>query len=136
MAEKHGSELQKRDQREVGATAEQIRPGPVFTPAVDIYETQGALTLLADMPGVDPKDLKIDLRDGVLTLSALPEPRPQAKEEVLLQEYEPGGYYRQFTLSDAIDQARIEASLKDGVLRLVLPKVEAVKPRQITVKAG
>ncbi|HEY3354827.1 MAG TPA: Hsp20/alpha crystallin family protein [Polyangia bacterium] len=136
MADKHGSELQKREPREVAQPAEQTRPGPVFTPAVDIFETPNTLTLLADLPGVDPKDLKIDLREGVLTLSALPERQAERKEELLLQEFEPGGYYRQFTLSDAIDQARIEANLKDGVLRLVLPKVEAVKPRQITVKAG
>lgn len=137
MADKHGHEIQKREPREVGApAAEQTRPGPVFSPAVDIFETPNALTLLADMPGVETKDLKIDLREGVLTLTALPERLPETKEEVLLQEFERGGYYRQFTVSDAIDQGRIEASLKDGVLRLVLPKVEAVKPRQITVKTG
>jgi len=129
------TELQKTEPVDV-ATAEQTRPGPVYTPAVDIFETPDALTLLADMPGVQAKNLKIDLRDGMLTLVGVVEPRRSAGVESLLAEVEPGSYYRQFTVSDVIDQNRIEAKLTDGVLRLHLPKVEAVKPRQITVKAG
>jgi HSP20 family molecular chaperone IbpA len=137
MADKRSTEMQQREQRDLTPPAEQTRPGPVFTPAVDIFETQDELTLLADMPGVQPKDLKIDLREGVLTLSALHEPTELPKgEELLLQEFQPGGYFRQFTLSEHIDQHKIEASLQDGVLRLRLPKVEAVKPRQITVKTA
>jgi len=128
-------DIQKAEPAEV-ATAEQTRPGPVYTPAVDIFETPDALTLLADMPGVQAQNLKIDLRDGVLTLAGVVEPRRGAGVEDLFVEVEPGGYYRQFTVSDVIDQSRIEAKLTDGVLRLHLPKVEAVKPRQITVKAG
>jgi HSP20 family molecular chaperone IbpA len=72
----------------------------------------------------------------VLTLSGVVEPRPSTGAEDLFVEVEPGSYYRQFTVSDVIDQSRIEAKLTDGVLRLHLPKVEAVKPRQITVKVG
>jgi len=128
-------ELQKTEPVEV-TKAEQTRPGPVYTPTVDIFETQDALTLLADMPGVNAKNLKIDLRESVLTLSATTELRHSPTEEDLLVEYEPGGYFRQFTLSDAIDQSKIEARLTDGVLRLHLPKVEARKPRQITVKTS
>jgi hypothetical protein len=79
----------------------------------------------------------IDLSLGsVLTLSGVVESKPPAGREALFVEFEPGSYYRQFTLSDVIDQSRIEAKLTDGVLRLHLPKVEEVKPRQITVKAG
>jgi len=136
MADKRSTELQKTDKRELSTPAEQTRPGPVFAPAVDIFESPNALTLVADMPGVTAKNLKIDLRDGILTLSATVDAPLRPQEEVLLREYESGAYFRQFTLSDAIDQAKIEANLKDGVLRLLLPKVEAVKPRQITVKAG
>jgi HSP20 family molecular chaperone IbpA len=137
MADTRSKELQTREKTDLQTpVAEQTRPGPVFTPLVDIYETEQALTLLADLPGVESKDLRIDLREGVLTLAATPElPKPGAEEE-LLREYQPGGYYRQFTVSDAIDQKKIEATLKDGVLKLHLPKVEAVKPRQIQVKAG
>ncbi len=135
MADNKRKDIQKTEPLEV-AKVEQTRPGVVYTPAVDIFETPDALTLLADMPGVKPSNLKIDLREGVLTLAGLVEARPQAGRESLLVELEPGNYYRQFTLSDVIDQSRIEAKLTDGVLRLHLPKVEAVKPRQITVKAG
>jgi len=135
MSDNTRKELQKTEPHEV-AKAEATRPGVVYTPAVDIFETPDALTLLADMPGVRANNLKIDLRDGVLTLSGVVEPRPHAGTESLFVEWEPGSYYRQFTVSDVIDQSRIEAKLTDGVLRLHLPKVEAVKPRQITVKAG
>jgi HSP20 family molecular chaperone IbpA len=128
-------EMQKAEPVDV-ATAEQTRPGRVYTPAVDIFETPDALTLLADMPGVEAKHLKIDLREGVLTLAGLVDAKPRSGAEDLLVELEPGSYYRQFTVSDVIDQSRIEAKLTDGVLRLHLPKVEAVKPRQITVKVG
>jgi len=135
MADNKRKEIQKTEPLEV-AKVEQTRPGVVYTPAVDIFETPDALTLLADMPGVKPTNLRIDLRAGVLTLAGVVEARPQAGRESLFVELEPGNYYRQFTLSDVIDQSRIEAKLTDGVLRLHLPKVEAVKPRQITVKAG
>jgi HSP20 family protein len=128
-------EIQKTEPVEV-AKAEQTRPGPVYTPAVDIFETPDALTLLADMPGVQAKDLKIDLREGVLTLSAPTERSHGPGEEDLLVEFEAGSYFRQFTLSDAIDQGKIEARLTDGVLRLNLPKVETRKPRQITVQTS
>ena len=128
-------EIQKAEPVEV-ATVEQTRPGPVYTPAVDIFETPDALTLLADMPGVQAKNLTIDLREGVLTLTGVVEPKQRPGAEDLFLEVEPGSYFRQFTVSDVIDQGRIEAKLTDGVLRLHLPKVEAVKPRQITVKVG
>jgi HSP20 family protein len=135
MSDNKRKELQKTEPVEI-AKAEATRPGVVYTPAVDIFETPDALTLLADMPGVKPNHLKIDLRDGVLTLSGVVEPKARPGTEDLFVEFQPGSYYRQFTLSDVIDQSRIEAKLTDGVLRLHLPKVEAVKPRQITVKAG
>jgi HSP20 family protein len=135
MADKR-TELTKSDKRELATQAEQTRPGPVFTPVVDIYESANELTLVADLPGVEPKDLKLDLREGVLTLSGSVDRPERPGEEPLLKEYEVGSFYRQFTLSDTIDQSQIEAQLADGVLHLHLPKVEAVKPRQITVRAG
>lgn len=135
MADKRSKELQTTTEKRELAP-EQTRPGPVFSPAVDIFETPDALTLLADMPGVEPKNLKIDLRENVLTLSATVEPLRKPGEEDVWREYETGGYFRQFTLSERIDQSKIEANLNDGVLRLHLPKVEAMKPRQITVKSG
>lgn len=114
---------------------EQTRTGPVYSPAVDIFESDAAITVLADLPGVKAADLKIDLRDNVLTLTASVEAPEGPKEVTVLREYETGTYYRQFTLAETIDQGKIDANLVDGVLRLELPKVERAKPRQITVKA-
>jgi HSP20 family protein len=136
MADTESKALQAKEKEEVTAPAEQTRPGPVFTPAVDIFETEKEITLLADMPGVKAGDLKIDLNENLLTLDS--EVRaPEGDSEVdVMREYRTGKFYRQFTLSQLIDQAKINAELKDGVLRLKLPKVEAARPRQIKVKAG
>jgi len=129
-------ELKVKDKQEVSTSAEQTRPGLVFTPEVDIFETEKELVLLADMPGVQTKDLSIDLRENVLTLTGDIAPFEGAEEEDILIEYETGKFYRQFTLSEVIDQERIEAALSDGVLRLTLPKVEKATPRKITVTDG
>ena len=99
-------------------------------------ENESALTVLADLPGVKAKNLKIDLRENILTLTAV-EDSPQAEKETdVFREYECGTFFRQFTLAETIDQAKIEAELHDGVLRLQLPKTEAARPRQIAVKAS
>lgn len=113
---------------------EQTKPGLVFIPAVDIYESEASLTLMADLPGVKPGAVEIDLKDGILSLSAETEEDGGEEEQVLSTEYRSGRYFRRFTLSDLIDQAKIEAKMKDGVLELILPKVEKAQPRKITVK--
>ncbi len=136
MAEKERKDLQAREKAQVSTPAEQTRPGPIFTPAVDIFETDQEITVLADMPGVKAKDLAIDLRENTLTLSGDVESPERETEEEVFREYRTGNYYRQFTLSDVIDQSKIEAALKDGVLRLRLPKVQAAAPRTIPVKTG
>jgi HSP20 family protein len=129
-------ELQAKEKHEITTSAEQTRPGLVFTPEVDIFEADRELTLLADMPGVDANDISIDLQDGVLTLSGDVKSWKNAEETEVLTEFETGKYYRQFTLSDAIDQDKINARLEGGVLRLTLPKAQKAVPRQITVTAG
>jgi HSP20 family protein len=136
MADTQSKELKVREKQEVASPAEQTSPGLVFTPAVDIFETDKEITLLADMPGVKANDLTIDLRDNVLTLSADIAPVENAHEEDILVEYETGKYYRQFTLGELINQEKIDAKLNDGVLRLRLPKVEKATPKKIVVKAG
>lgn len=136
MIGKDSKELKVREKQEVSGPAEQTRPGLVFTPAVDIFENDKAIVLLADMPGVQAKALNIDLRDNTLTLDGEVEPFEAANEEDVLIEYEVGKYYRQFTLSEMIDQQKIDAKLTDGVLRLTLPKVEKAAPRTITVQAS
>jgi HSP20 family molecular chaperone IbpA len=136
MADTQSKELKVREKQEVTSPAEQTTPGLVFTPAVDIFETEKEITLLADMPGVKADDLTIDLRDNTLTLSADVALEDNTEEEEVLIEYETGRYYRQFTLGELINQENINAALKDGVLRLRLPKVEKATPKKIVVKAG
>ncbi len=129
-------ELKVKDKQEVSPTGEPTRPGIVFTPDVDIFETETALTLLADMPGTDANALSIDLRDDTLTITGNVREVGGKGEEPLLVEYETGTYYRQFSLSEIIDQDKIDAQLKNGVLHLTLPKVEKATPRKISIKAG
>jgi HSP20 family molecular chaperone IbpA len=136
MAATDSKELKLREKQELAQSAEQTRPGAVFSPSVDIFETDKDITLLADMPGVRPEDLTIDLRDDTLTLEGGIAPVAADKEESIYREYSTGRYYRQFSLSEVIDQTKIDAQMKDGVLRLSLPKVAKATPRKITVRAA
>jgi HSP20 family protein len=136
MAAEDTRELQMGEKRAAALSAEQTRPGPVFTPTVDIFETETALTVVADLPGVKAQDLTIDLRENLLTLIGDVAPLEGPEEGDVFREYRTGRYVRQFTLAETIDQAQIKAQLSDGVLRLTLPKVEQAQPRQITVQVG
>ena len=129
-------ELQPKAKEEAPAKGERVRPGRVFLPAVDIFETPEALTLVADMPGVPNDKVTIDVKDNHLTINGEIIPPLAEGETMALQEYYTGDYQREFQLGSQIDQARIEASMKDGVLRLLLPKAEKAKPRKIEVKVG
>jgi HSP20 family protein len=136
MTESEARALQAKEKSEVSTVTEQTTPGLVFTPDVDIFETEKGLTLLADMPGVKAEDLNIDLKENILTLHGDVK-KPEGQNEVeLFTEYRTGKYYRQFNLSEIIDQSKIEATMTDGVLRLTLPKVEAAKPRKIAIKTS
>jgi HSP20 family protein len=128
-------DLQVQEKQEVQTEAESTRNLPVYVASVDIYESDDALTLVADMPGVTTENVDIDLKDNQLTLRGTVELEGE-EERVLLKEYGVGDYYRQFTLGKSIDQSKIEASIRDGVLTLTLPKVEVAKPRKINVKIG
>ena len=128
--------LQVTNKKEVGGKGELTHSGPVFVPPVDIFEDDDALILIADMPGVNNDGVDIHLKENELTISGRTKDSEKTHLTPIYREYESGGYLRSFTLSNVIDQNGIEASMKDGVLRITLPKAEAVKPRQITVKAG
>jgi HSP20 family protein len=132
MAEK---ELQVREKQELHTDAEHTMPGIVFTPAVDIFESEEEITLLADMPGVPSDGITIDQHNDELKVMGEVESQGSENETPLVREYETGRFHRHFSLSDRIDQDKISASMKDGVLRLVLPKVEKAKPRRIEVKS-
>ena len=128
--------LQAKEKEAVATQAEQTVPGPTFTPSVDIFETEKGLTVVADMPGVKPGDLTIDLRENVLSfVGEVAAPEGEGELDVY-REYRTGRYVREFTLGELIDQDKIDAELKDGVLRITLPKVEKATPRKIEVKAG
>jgi len=127
-------EIELKEKKELKPTAgEGTRPGPLFIPAVDILEDQTGITMVADMPGVDGKNVDIDLKDNQLTISGRIDPVEGEKEVSLYKEFLYGDYIRQFTLSYVIDQNKITAKMEDGVLRLILPKVEKMKPQKIKV---
>lgn len=129
-------EIQAKDKQAVKSATEQTTPGPVFSPVVDIFEDDQALTIVADMPGVPSENVNIDLQNDILTLTGNPSVSVPEKEESILQEFETGKYFRQFTLSEVIDQAKIKASLNQGVLRVTLPKVGPAQPRKIQITEG
>lgn len=123
-------------QKEQLAGTETTRPGHVFTAVVDIFETEAAITVLADMPGVKADAVTIDLNENVLSLDGTVGEIEGEDEHVLLREYHVGSFHREFRLSNVIDQSRIDATMQDGVLRITLPKAEAARPRQIEVRTG
>jgi HSP20 family protein len=105
-----------------------------IAPPVDIFETDNELIVIADLPGVDKDEVDIRVEDSILTIKGRADYKPQA--EMLRQEFNLQGYYRQFQLSDEVDQDKISAECKNGVLTITLPKAEKSKPKQIKVKLG
>lgn len=104
----------------------------VMVPAVDIFESEERLTLIADMPGVEKDGLDINLEKGVLTLSGAVKMNNRGKS--LLREFAAANYYRQFKLSEHIDGDKTTAELKNGVLILEIPKAESAKPKRIEIR--
>ncbi len=133
MAEQEIEVSQK--QEVTPAKGELTYEGVYFTPAVDIYETDKELVLLADVPGVEADGLEVDLRDDYLSIVGR---MATAREEgeSLLEEYRVGSYFRNFLVTDVVDQSGITASLADGVLKVVLPKAAKAIPRKIPITSG
>ncbi|QLH41107.1 MAG: Hsp20/alpha crystallin family protein [Defluviicoccus sp.] len=115
--------------------AESTRNGPVFVPVTDIYETEQALFLALEMPGVDPAEVSITLDKRVLTISGRSHVHAPEGCSLSHHEYRDGDYERSFTLAESIDGDHIEAELKDGLLRLKLPKAQPAPAKSIHVKA-
>jgi len=128
-------EIKAQDKKAVEAEGERTKAGPVFLPAVDIYESEEGMTLLADMPGVEKEGLIIDLKENTLTIKGEVKKQEESAPNTIYREYEEGDYYRQFNLSEMIDQEKITASLKDGVLTLFLPKIAPAQPRRIEISS-
>jgi len=133
MTTNGNSTLTQKDLAQESAP-ERLREGVTFTPRVDILETDKELILVADLPGVRNEDVELRFEKGQLVLSGHVNPRLGDKQ-VVLREYDEGDFYRAFAIHESIDATKIEASCKQGILTVHLPKVEAVKPRQIAVKA-
>lgn len=108
----------------------------VFVPQVDILESENQILLLADLPGVDQENLDISLEKNVLTLKGTVKPHGPEGYQLAYSEYEVGNFERAFTVSNDIDRQGIEAVVKDGVLRLTLPKAKHAVLQKIAVKTA
>lgn len=113
----------------------QKREQRIYSPHTDIYEDSEAIFVVADIPGADEKTIDISLEKNVLTIHASPMYEQPEKLKLIYAEYGAGVYMRSFALSDQIDQANIQANVKNGVLYLRLPKAGPVKAHRITVKS-
>jgi len=127
------AEKQEAESPEQG---ERTRPTPVYIPRADIFETEGQVIIIADMPGVSENSTDITLEKNTLTIRGFVEPEKHPGYTLSYAEYGVGDYERSFVLSDQIDQEHIEATVKNGVLRLLLPKQEEARARKIQVKNG
>jgi HSP20 family protein len=127
-------ELQVQQKRALENKDESTIPARVFLPTADIYESNDALNVVLEMPGVDKSSVDIRVEDDVLKIEGRLDFSKYQGLQPLYTEYNVGHYSRSFRLSSKIDQNKIGAELKDGVLSLVLPKVEEAKPRTIQVK--
>jgi HSP20 family protein len=121
---------------ESATAAQKIRNVKTFIPLVDIYETKDSLFLVADMPGVDEKSVDIELEKNLLIISGCVYSDETKDKSIVYSEYETVDYERTFTLSDEIDLENIKATIKDGVLRLKLPKTKKAKPKRIEIQAA
>jgi len=105
-----------------------------LAPPVDIFETAEGLAVIADLPGVEKGEVNVAVDKGVLTIQA--KAKGQLPAAPLVQEYALCDFFRQFQLSDSVDQEKIRAELKYGVLTIYLPKVPEKQPKKITVNVA
>ena len=105
-----------------------------WRPAVDIFDKEDRIVIKAELPGVDKKDMSVDIKDGILTLSGERTYENEVKEEgYYRKERAFGKFNRSFALPEGLDPEKIDADYKDGVLKIEIPKPEQNKPRKIAV---
>lgn len=121
---------------EARTPALQPRQQPHVVPPVDVFENEHSITLLADLPGVPREQLQVRVDGDHLVLEATASTSGPQDLQLVYGEAQCPSYRRQFTLSRELDASRIEAQLRDGVLRLTIPKAEEARPRRIEVQAG
>jgi len=126
-------ELQVQQKREVEKQQESTVPARTFMPTTDIYETESALTVVLEMPGVDKSNVDISVEAGILTIEGRLDFSKYQDMQPVYTEYNIGHYRRSFSLSSKIDQSKIGAEMADGVLTITLAKAEEAKPRRIRV---
>jgi HSP20 family molecular chaperone IbpA len=131
MADKQ--ELRVQQKREVEKRQESTVPARAYVPVTDIFETGSALMLALEMPGVDREKVNVELENGILTIAGDINFAKYDRLHPVYTEYNIGNYARSFELSNDIDQDRISAEFKDGVVMLTLPKAEKAKARKIKV---
>jgi HSP20 family molecular chaperone IbpA len=127
-------ELAVQEKKELAPKKEKTVPARYFVPGTDIYETDDALIVVMEIPGVEKKDLNIRLENSVLHVEGQIDFSKYAGMEPVYSEYNVGHYGRSFTLSDKIDHEGISAELNDGVLTLTLKKSKEALPRRIKIK--
>ena len=126
-------ELQVQKKRELEGKEESTVPTRTFVPTADIYEDRDSLKVTLEMPGVEKGNVEVRVAEGVLFVEGRLDLSKYRGLQPLYTEYNIGNYARSFRISNAIDQDKIGAELKDGVLSLTLPKAEKAKPRTIQV---
>jgi HSP20 family protein len=112
------------------------KPQPVRVPAVSVRETDQAIVLVADLPGVSLDQVEITIDQDVLTLRGTVAPVAHDGFRLLHREYADAGFVRSFTVPEGIDRQQVAAVVKNGVLTLTLPKQQAAQPRRIAVQTG
>ncbi len=126
-------ELQVQEKRELKKKQETTAPARTFVPTADIFEADAALTVVMEMPGVDKNSVDISVEDDVLSIQGRLDFSKYEGTQPVYTEYNVGHYRRSFSLSNKIDQGRITADMKDGVLTITLPKAEQARARRIEV---
>jgi len=126
--------LQVQEKKELVPKGEKTFPARYYVPVTDIYETEDALTVVMEVPGVDRNDIEVKVENDQLSIEARIDFSKYEGMEPLHTEYNVGHFARTFALSQVIDQQQIGASLEDGVLTLRLKKVQKAQPRQITIQ--
>ena len=134
MAEQRQQELAVREKREAATREERTVPGRFYVPPADVWETEDALAVAMEVPGVARDAVEIELKDDVLRVEARVDPARYGGMEPVYTEYGVGHWARAFALPDKVDRERIEARLEDGVLTLTLPKAAEARPRRIAVE--
>ena len=130
-----GAIAERKEEVATPQSGEPVRNRRVFAPLADIYETNERIFVLADMPGVDEQTIDITLEKSVLTIEGYTSSQTEAGLRLVHCESPEGNYRRVFFLSEEVDRDGIEATVKDGVLKLVLPKSAKAMARKITVKS-